>query len=90
MGAIVAAFAAMLLDPIVLIACWVAAAMIGAFRIAVPVCTAIAFALFVGLSGHPLTWLTTVLFLMVGAIHGAIGLALWRLVPDRFKQAMKS
>ena len=82
--------AALLLDPIALMLCWILAAMIGAYRVAIPVCAVLAFALFAGWSSHPVTWLTALLFLMVGAIHGAIGLALWRRAPERFKQTMKS
>lgn len=90
MAILIGTLAALLLDPIVLMLCWIVAAMIGAYRVAIPVCAVLAFALFAGLSSHPFTWLTALLFLMVGAIHGAVGLALWRRVPDRFKQAMKS
>lgn len=90
MGGFLGAFAAMLLDPIVLIACWVTAAMIGAYRVAIPVCAAVAFAIFAGLSGHPLTWLNALLFALIGAIHGGLGLWLWRLVPSRVKRAFVS
>lgn len=79
--------AALLLDSIVLMLCWIVAAMIGAYRVAIPICAVLAFALFAGWSSHPLTWLTALLFLTTGAIQGAIGLALWRRIPERFKQA---
>lgn len=90
MAVFIGTLGAMLLDPIVLIVCWIVAAMIGAYRVSILICAILAFALFAGLSTHPLTWLTAMLFLIVGAIHGAMGLALWRRVPNRFKEAMRS
>ena len=43
-----AAFAAMLLDPLVLIACWLFAPMIGAYRVAIPVCAVLSASIYAG------------------------------------------
>lgn len=75
---------AMLLDPLVLLICWVVSALIGVYRISIPVAALISLSIFWSMSAHPINALTLIIFALVGAIHGAIALALWRLIRRRF------
>ena len=75
---------AMLLDPLVLLVCWVFSAMIGVYRISIPVTAFVSVCIFWSMSAHPINAVTLIMFALVGAIHGAIALALWRLIRRRF------
>jgi len=84
-----AALAAMLLDPLVLIACWLFAPMIGAYRVAVPVCAVLSAAIYVG-TADAISLYAVAGWLLVGLIHSTLAIFAWRLIPDRLKSRLTS
>lgn len=80
------ALAARLVDPIAIVLCAGSAAMIGAYRVAVPVGGALYLAIVLAIGVRsPFSLAVTAI---AGCILSAIGLFLWRKVPSSFKQKL--
>jgi len=75
------------MDPVALLLCAGSAAMIGVYRVALPVGAILYGGLHLGLADH-VSWETLLLSVCAGALQSAAGLFLWRCVPSRFKRAM--
>lgn len=83
---LLASIAARMVDPIAIVLCAGSAAMIGAYRVAVPVGGALYLAIVLAIGVRsPFSLAVTVI---AGCLLSALGLFLWRKVPSSFKQKL--